>query len=284
MGICSSLTSRQDMMLGPMEQSENDMTTYKISGKDEFGQSLVISSKQLNIEDDPTKQYLNLYYEKHKKEIDPKFLKLYIDILNPDPQPATEINLKSHEITKMQAKYLSSLLPYCPKLQKLNLWDTRLGDAGIRYLTKCLPKLPMLEQLSIEENQITSDGFMYFSKGLRYLIQLKVLSLSGNAVGIEGGKALAFALESCGMLQELYMDSTELDNNLLDVISKTIELLEKIEKVGLAYNKLDSSSLKIIKPMLERSRVNYLCLSGINISEDEADNLVAEFINITIRI
>ena len=272
------------MVLGQMDQNEHDMRACKISGKYELGQYLVIFSKQLNPEDDPTKQYLNLYYEKHKKEIDPKFLKLYIDILKSDPQPATEINLKSHQITKKQAKFLSSLLPYCPKLQKLNLWDTRLGDAGIRYLTNCLPKLLMLEQLSIEENQITSDGFVYFSKGLRYLTQLKVLSLSGNIVGIEGGKALAFALESCGILQELYMDNTDLDNNLLEIISKPIGSLEKIEKVGLAYNKLDSSSLKIIKTMLEKSRVNFLCLSGINISEDEGDNLVAEFINITIRI
>ena len=121
MGICSSDIAKQQIV-GGCETNDCDMTTFKISGKDELGQSLVISSKQLNIEDDPNKQYLALYYEKHKNDIDPKFTKLYLDVLKQEAPPSfLEINLKSYEISKQQAKYLTCLLQYCPNILKLNL-------------------------------------------------------------------------------------------------------------------------------------------------------------------
>lgn len=283
MGVCSSNISKQDLSLG-CEMGESDITSYKLSGKDGYGQSLVISSKTLNIEDDPTKQYLNLYFEKHKKEIDPKFLKWYTDILKPDPQPVTEVNLKSYQISKKQAKFMASVLSYCPKLHMLNLWDTGLGDAGMRYLTKCLPKFTLLEQLSVEENQISPDGFVYFSKGLRSLTRLKVLSLSCNVIGVEGARSLAFALENCTFLEELYMDNTEIDTGMLEIMSKTMIVAEKLEKVGLAYNKLDSSSIKPLKFLLESTKITCINLTGISITDDEADNLISEFITINIRI
>ena len=284
MGICSSAMNRQDLGKSSCELTENDMTTFKTSGNDEYGQSLVISSKQLNIEDDPTKQFLHLYFEQHKKEIDQKIVNFYMGVLKNDSQPLTDISLKMHDLCKKQAKFLSCLISYCPQLTKLNLWETLLGDIGLRYLTKALPKLKSLEQLSIEQNSITQDGFLYFSKGLRHLTALKALSISNNVIGCEGMKSLCVALENCSGLEEIYMHNDEIDTQTLEIFSTVVRCLKNLGKLGLGYNKLDTSSLNTIRFILSCGKIEEMYLKGNNISDDDADCLAAEFIGIAIEI
>lgn len=284
MGVCNIASSRQDLGPGNCEMIENDMTTFKISGKDEYGQSLVISSRQLNIEDDPSKQFLYLYYEKHKLEIDTKFLEYYLEILKPGGENIVDISLKMHDIPKKQAKFLSCILPYCPELRKLNLWETMLCDSGLRYLTKCFPKIKNLEELSLEQNNIREEGFVYFSKGLRHLHKLKVLSIGNNIIGLEGIKSLCVALENCPLLEKIYMHNNDIDTEMFKIFVIYAEGARNLYTLGVGYNKLDKSSLEYIRKFLNFGRITEIYLKGNQIEDDDADCLVAEFISINIDI
>jgi hypothetical protein len=284
MGVCNNPMNRQALSSDIQEQTENEMTTFKVSGKDEYGQSLVISSKQLNIEIDPTKQYLHLYFELHRKEVDAKIFKFYSEVIIPNANPISDISFKMHELPKKQAKFLSSLISYCPQLVKLNLWQTSLSDTGLRYLTKSLPRLKNLEQLSLEQNSITQDGFIYFSKGLRHLTSLRILSLSGNEIGREGMKSLCIAFESCGMIEELYMHNDGIENDMLKTFVPTAEVLKGLKKLGLGYNKLDKGAVLDICAILQNENIEYLFLKGNCFDDDEADKLVADFMNVSIDL
>ena len=86
------------------------------------------------------------------------------------------------------------------------------------------------------------------------------------------------------MLEEIYMDDNEIDAQMLEKFSKAVKKLTKLVKIGICYNKLDASSINIIKNMLENPEIKELYITGINITEEEADNLISEFITINIRI
>jgi hypothetical protein len=110
------------------------------------------------------------------------------------------------------------------------------------------------------------------------------LSISNNVIGLEGIKSLSLALETCSLLEELYFDSCEVDTCMLDIFSVTVKKLNNLKKIGVAFNKLDSSAIAVIKNILQNGKITDLYLTGINISEEEADSLISEYITINLRI
>lgn len=247
--------------------------------------TIVIESKLLYPAIDPELKHLQTFFELHRNKINLEIAKIYQKIIDGDQIEITQIHFKFYPLRQKQAKYLSLLLPYCTNLSHLNIWHAELGNKGVRYITKVIPCLNTLTELCLEENDIGEEGFDYLAKGLESIRSLKILSITRNRIGLKGSIGLATAIGMLTKLEMIYVDSTQLTNEHLSVLSTGICNLSELRTLGLSFNLFDSYSMPVIKRILDTCKsLTELVLTGNDIGESDLEFLLSEYVNINIRV
>ncbi|EOD15523.1 hypothetical protein EMIHUDRAFT_245788 [Emiliania huxleyi CCMP1516] len=132
---------------------------------------------------------------------------------------ATKLNYRGLGWGGAEAAQLAEVLASgaAPRLEKLDLYDNKIGDEGCKALAAALGKegaAPRLETLYLIGNQIGDEGCKALAAALgkeRAAPRLEKLELCGNKIGDEGCKALAAALGKEGAAPRL--ETLNLYNN-----------------------------------------------------------------------
>lgn len=133
--------------------------------------------------------------------------------------------LDSFTLTEQEAQSLAEGLAQCPKLQVLNLNNSRnLQNAGIKAIASSLINCTNLQELYLNNCEIDMEGAIALSLHVGSYQNILILSLRTNNIGSHGAQALIDCLQSCTRLKKLILRN----NNIGEVVSTNCPfLLEK---------------------------------------------------------
>ncbi|MFT7641917.1 MAG: hypothetical protein ACI9G1_003668 [Pirellulaceae bacterium] len=141
-----------------------------------------------------------------------------------------QLSLGTTKITSAGLKHIVHL----KKLQKLNLFQSRVGDEGLKYLKE----LPSLVSVPMGYTQVTDAGLAHLSN----LIQLDYLGLRGDNV-TSGGLV---HLQKLTNLTGLYLGETKVtDEGLVHLKDMT-----KMEHLRLHNSAITDAGIEHLKPLV----------------------------------
>jgi Ran GTPase-activating protein (RanGAP) involved in mRNA processing and transport len=240
-----------------------------------------ISTRDLHMANDNEMEHLKHYLNKNEKQMIQKIRVIYSVLINDNLK---EIILIRDRIWPRQAKFLSVSMKYCPSLLILNLRNNDLGNEGARIVSLSFRFTPCLIKLIIEDNLIKESGISYISQNLHNLSLLEVMSLSQNIMG-NSMEIFANSLTFLGNLKELYLQIMEINNNDFTLLSLHLGRCNHLEKLGLGHNRMDVGCLRALDIVIRSLKnLKSLIISGINLPEQDLDDLVITNMNISITL
>ena len=240
-----------------------------------------VSSRTLDSNLDTDKASLTSYLEYNQKNMLPRIIEIYEKVLS---NSLTDLTIINERIPQKQIKFLIVALRYSYNLEVLILRSNDLGRTGAEKISSILKYTPQLTDLIIENNNIKSEGIKCICDNLHNLPYLVVLSLSNNQLSY-ATENLGKALGHLSNLTELYLDFMEISAHDFNVLSPYISKCSKLVKLGLGFNRLNSSNLTAICSVLNSlPEIKECVLSDIEIHESEIDKLIIRYSNINIKI
>jgi hypothetical protein len=157
------------------------------------------------------------------------------------------------ELTDDDLAYLRGL----PKLERLSLYHTGIGDKGLPHLRR----LPNLTELILSGTKVTDKGMPHVGA----LTKLRLLGLSNTDISDEGVKHLAglslFALELAG---------TAVGDSGLGHLKN----MSKVMRLQLSSTRITDAGLVHLAGMMKGSVIHDLYLSGTSISDAGIEHLM----------
>ncbi|MBN3321041.1 NLRC5 protein, partial [Atractosteus spatula] len=152
-----------------------------------------------------------------------------------------ELDLSHNSIGKEGAEILSSVLPQLRNLRKLSLESKLTSAAEIALLAEGLARCPGLGSLNFSHSTMGDDGAQALAKVFPQLPRLTAINLSQcSGVSTAGGLELVRGLCQCPCLQEIDLNSIQLDDSGLFCLTEGLLRMESVKKLNL--NKIVSSS------------------------------------------
>ncbi|XP_069037328.1 protein NLRC5 isoform X3 [Lepisosteus oculatus] len=152
-----------------------------------------------------------------------------------------ELDLSHNSIGKEGAEILSSVLPQLRNLRKLSLESKLTSAAEIALLAEGLARCPSLGSLNFSHSRMGDDGAQALGKIFPQLPRLTAINLSQcSSVSTAGGLEIVRGLCQCPCLQEIDLNSIQLDDSGLLCLREGLLRMESVKNINL--NKIVSSS------------------------------------------
>lgn len=166
----------------------------------------------------------------------------------------SHINLSMNEIGDKGALALASVLKVNKTVTCLNLTDCAIKDMVAEALFKALEANTSIKEINLSYNSITSGGIKALANMLKANNTITKIHLAGNNIGDEGAKLLAEAVNDNTSLSTLGLEECNIGNDgasaLLNILDKTA-----IEELLLESNDIDDNILRNILEELELTEV-----------------------------
>lgn len=156
--------------------------------------------------------------------------------------------------------------------EKIDLSEERMGAGPVKAIARALedPKTNV-KVLSLYNSFIGVEGGKAIAKALQSNSTMTTLDLSGNFIGDEGAKAIAKALELNTTLTELILWSNTIRNQGATAIAKALESNCTLVSLCLGWNCIGAEGHKAIaKALKSNSTLTTLDLSSNTIGDGGA--------------
>ncbi|XP_041446078.1 protein NLRC5-like isoform X1 [Xenopus laevis] len=189
------------------------------------------------------------------------------------------LRLNHCELEEQHVSLLSPIIMQCTNLCELNFSNNCIGDEGVHIFSDLLISLPLLNTIVLESVGMSHVGMSHITEGLRNCISLQSINLSGNIIGEEGAIALANllpekrnlcfinisrcfsltcdggrqfiqGLSKCPELQEIYLDSVELDHTCLSMLCHGMLQMPLLQILSLSCNPIKDVGAKMLSGVL----------------------------------
>ncbi|XP_017948978.2 protein NLRC5 isoform X3 [Xenopus tropicalis] len=210
------------------------------------------------------------------------------------------VRLNHCELEKQHVPLLSSIIMQCTNLLELDFSHNRMGDEGIHIFSDLLVSLPLLNTILLESVSMSYVGIFYITESLRNCRSLHSINLSGNNIGEEGAIALANLLPEkrnlrfinvshcfsvtcdggrrfiqeltkCPAVQEIYLDSVELDHTSLLMLFQGMLQMPLLQILSLSCSPIKDVGAEILSAVLPSMKN----LREINLSQTKIGPLGA---------
>ncbi|XP_072550952.1 protein NLRC5 isoform X2 [Salminus brasiliensis] len=176
------------------------------------------------------------------------------------------------------AEFLTSVLPILKNLKSLSINSKGEGvDEAVMFALQHTPK--HLERLSLSHHVISDSGAAELGNALQSLTQIRSLNLSHCAGWTEaGGRNLVHALVQCLSLEEIRLDSLQLNKESTVCLAQGLRTMTSLKKISL--NKMvlaskDSSGVLCVLASLQvLSRLEEIELEGLRMADRGIEELV----------
>ncbi|CAG5958451.1 unnamed protein product [Menidia menidia] len=138
-------------------------------------------------------------------------LRIHHRVLHLSLRAATElssVSLVDCDVVGQQLASIRPIIQSSPSLRSLDLSHSRLDIEGAEFLCSLLPSLPNLTSLSLSGHVISDTAAQRMST---FLPRLRALDLSHCVWSATGGLQLTAALSQCAALEDLCLDSVQLN-------------------------------------------------------------------------
>ena len=184
-----------------------------------------------------------------------------------------ELRLTKTEMGEEEARAVARCLPSLSQLKHIDLSSNSLG-LGIIELAKHLNCLPRLTKLQLRGTEVGEEEATAVARCLPSLLQLTVLDLSDNPVG-QGNVELTERLKCVSKLTELQLCKTHMDKEQVSALARALKHLPKLRELGLAGNPLGRGVRVLIQHLSSVPELRELNLSAVKMTKSEAEDLGA---------
>ncbi|XP_053478970.1 NLR family, CARD domain containing 5 isoform X2 [Ictalurus furcatus] len=207
----------------------------------------------------------------------------------------------------VEGQHLSSLqstLKNCPSLQELHFSQLTMGADGAEFLSSVLPSLKNLKILSLSSKGETEDEAVIFAlqHAQKHLEQLSLAhhvikdrgaAVLGNALQgftrmrslsllkcldctATGGRDLVRGLVQCRSLEEIRLDSLELDEESVDCFAQGLQAMTSLKKISLnkTISKEGSGVLCLLASLHTLIELEEIELIGLRMGDRGIEELV----------
>ncbi|XP_046720408.1 NLR family, CARD domain containing 5 isoform X2 [Silurus meridionalis] len=213
----------------------------------------------------------------------------------------------SFDDCEVEGKHLFSLqstVQKCPSLQELQFSQLTMGTGGAGFLSAVLPALKNLKMLSLDSRGETEDEAVIFAlKNIQK--NLEQLSLSHHVIRDSGASVLGNTLQSltrmqslsilqcldctttgglhlvrglvqCHSLEEIRLDSLQLDKEIIDCFAKGLQAMKSLNKISLikTVSKDSSEILCLLASLHTLTELKEIELIGLRMGDQGIEELV----------
>ena len=181
------------------------------------------------------------------------------------------LDLQSNQITEEASKLLASVILRNPKLKQLLLSDNNIYK-GTLHITKALQQLQSLEVLSLGNVNMPMEVSSELALAIECNQHLNTLILNDNNLQ-SSAVVILQALSKISSLEELHLQSTELNENASLYLSSVIHNNTALSQLHLDNNNIDEGLLHVIKALKQHNSLQMLGLGNVNIPKKACDEL-----------
>jgi len=143
-----------------------------------------------------------------------------------------KLYLYDNKIGDDDAKEIAAALMQNCSLQSFSLWGNKIGNDGAKEIATAIMQNTTLQTLDLDKNKIGDDGAKEIAAALLQNTTLHTLGLDYNDIGADGAKEIQAALLQNTTLQTLYLNYNNIGESLLNEIQSMLGMsLEDRRKV-----------------------------------------------------
>ena len=166
--------------------------------------------------------------------------------------------ISDNEIDSMAAKHIASVVGHANQLHELDISKNEFQARDIEIILKPLQDCDKLTKLYINDNSVTDDTITHIIGTV----------ISSNTAGI---RKIMIALQGIHTLKKLCLSHNNITDEVGDDIAAAISCNTKLQGIHISEINLDKALIKKIMEALQGiDTLRRLCLSHINISDEEA--------------
>jgi Ran GTPase-activating protein (RanGAP) involved in mRNA processing and transport len=178
-----------------------------------------------------------------------------------------EVNLSNNLITLADGRFTAALASNT-SLQKINLWDNKIGDEGVRSLASALKVNNTLRCINLYGNTISKVGAQFLSEALMVNTSLDNMNLHSNSIGEDGVQSLATALQVNSTLKSINLSGNQICAVGTKVLAKTLMANIMLEDLNLNNNMIGDEGAQSLGDALKvNNNLRCIILSGNQISK-----------------
>ena len=170
-----------------------------------------------------------------------------------------------------ECQSLATGLKYVDKLRSLELSGNPLGH-GIKELAKHLHSVPRLEKLILDRTQMGEEEVTALALSLKNVAQLSELDLSNNPLG-HGVSELAKHLHSVPHLFWLILRDTQMGEEEVTALAHSLKNVAQLKSLVLSYNPLGHGVSELTKHLHSVPHLFNLGLGATQMGEEEVTAL-----------
>ena len=169
--------------------------------------------------------------------------------------------ISDNEIDSMAAKHIASVVGHANQLHELDISKNEFQARDIEIILEPLQDYDKLTKLYINDNSVTDDTITHIIGTV----------ISSNTAGI---RKIMIALQGIHTLKKLCLSHNNITDEAGDDIAAAISYNTKLQGIHISEINLDKALIKkIMKALQGIHTLRRLCLSHINISDEEANDI-----------
>ena len=180
-------------------------------------------------------------------------------------------DLQSNQITEEASKLLASVVLRNLKLKQVHLSDNNFYK-GTLHITKALQHLHSLQVLSLGNVNMPMEMSSELALAIECNQCLNTLILNDNNLQ-SSAVVILQALSKISSLEELHLQSTELNEDAGLYLSYVIHNNTALSQLHLDNNNIDEGLLHVIKALKQHNSLQILGLGNVNIPKKACDEL-----------
>jgi hypothetical protein len=200
--------------------------------------------------------------------------------LGSDLLTAGFVNLEKGGLTDahMVGVALLILLKVKASLNRLDLHNSKIGDAGAALLAPLFKSMAPLNVLVLAKNQIGDKGATALAQAFCSMASLRELGLGSNQIGDVGATELAQAFPSMASLNRLDLENNQIGDVGAAELAQALPSMESLQALGLDGNQIgDVGATKLAQAFRSMASLQALGLDGNQIGDVGATELARAF-------
>ena len=179
----------------------------------------------------------------------------------------TELKLTKVGLSCEEGQLLATAMSHLCQLQKLDLSGNPLGQSIVE-LGKHLPCLPHFTRLYLVRTQMSEQEVSALARSLPSIPKLEVLGLARNPLG-QGVNELAQYLTSVPHLTQLRLKDTQMGEEEVIALARSLPSISKLEKLYLSDNPLGQGVIELAQNLISVPHLTELDLDNTQMGEEE---------------
>jgi len=165
------------------------------------------------------------------------------------------LDIHDNPMTSEIAEELGHLLHKHPKIKRLNLNDTCLGDDGVATVAAALANgaAPVLEELEMELNEITLAGAEPLAAALAEKTGLRIINLKENELEDDGALAIARGVTGLTALQILDLCTNQIKRGGACAVAKAVSNKMALHLLALDDNEISEAGIEALQGILKKA-------------------------------